>query len=327
MYVVTGGAGFIGSVIVAALNRKATDDIVVSDWLTSDERWRNLSKRILADIVPPQNLLASLTACGKSVKAVIHMGAISETTATDGDLVWERNFKATLDLWSWCTRHEVPFIYASSAATYGDGALGFDDDNSLEALSRLRPLNLYGWSKHAFDLRAVTLAERGMRPPQWVGLKFFNVFGPNEYHKGHMQSVVAKTYPDVATGRPVCLFKSHRPDFVDGGQLRDFVWVEDVVNAIIWLVDNPKVSGIFNIGTGKARSFCDLATATFRAAGREPSIEYIEMPEHLRDKYQYYTQAQMSRLRQAGYTAQFTSLEDAITRYVTHFLAADDRFV
>ncbi|MEJ0044212.1 MAG: ADP-glyceromanno-heptose 6-epimerase [Rhizomicrobium sp.] len=327
MYVVTGGAGFIGSVLVAALNAQSSEDVVVSDWLTVPESWRNLSKRMLADIVPPQQLLEFLDKNPVKPKAILHLGAISDTTVTDGDLVMERNFRSTLHLWNWCTENAVPFIYASSAATYGDGAEGFDDANDIGALSRLRPLNLYGWSKQVFDLRAVRLAERGLAPPQWVGLKFFNVFGPNEYHKAHMQSVVAKTYPDVAAGQPLRLFKSHRPDHADGGQLRDFVWVEDVVAVMTWLLENPAVSGIYNLGTGKARSFADLAHAMFKALGREPRIEYIDMPEHLKAKYQYYTQANMDRLRAAGYKGQFTPLETAVERYIRGFLATEDRFV
>lgn len=299
MIIVTGAAGFIGSVVAAALEAAGERDIVVCDWLEQDERWRNLSKRALADIVAPEKLHVFLDQNPKDIFAIIHMGAISDTTVTDGDLVMERNFRFTADLWKWCTRHGVPFIYASSAATYGDGAEGFDDDNDFEKIRQLRPLNLYGWSKQLFDLRALRLATQGNAPPQWVGLKFFNVFGPNEYHKGHMQSVIAKTWPDVAAGRPVRLFKSHKDGYADGGQLRDFIWVEDVVSVILWLLKNPKVYGIFNVGTGQARSFADLAKAMFQAAGREAEIEYVDMPEHLRSKYQYFTEARMERLRAA----------------------------
>lgn len=328
MIIVTGGAGFIGSNLVAALNNRGEREIVVCDRLRNGDKWRNLAKRQLAGIVPPDRILAHLDAHAPMVRAVFHLGAISATTATDGDLVIDTNFRFSLDLWDWCARHHVPFIYASSAATYGDGETGFTDDNDLEALARLRPLNLYGWSKHLFDLRVRELVNSGRpRPPQWAGLKFFNVFGPNEYHKGAMQSVVAKSYPPIAAGQPARLFKSHRHGYDDGGQLRDFVWVKDVVAVMLWLFDNPGTSGIFNVGSGQARSFRDLVTAIFIALGRPPEIEYFDMPEELRGKYQYFTQADMSRLRAVGYVQPFTTLEDAVRSYVLDALAASDPYV
>ena len=216
-------------------------------------------------------------------------------------------------------------IYASSAATYGDGSVGFDDDGSPEGLARLRPLNPYGWSKHAFDRYvARTVTEGSRTPPQWAGLKFFNVYGPNEGHKGEQASVIAKLHPQVVDGQPARLFKSHRSDYVDGGQVRDFIWVEDCVDVMLWLAENRIVSGLFNVGTGQARSFADLARATFAAMGREAVIEYIDMPEALRDRYQYFTQASIGRLRAAGYQKPFTSLEEGVRRYVTGFLGAVD---
>jgi ADP-L-glycero-D-manno-heptose 6-epimerase len=323
MLLVTGGAGFIGSNVVAALNEAGRADVVVNDILGTDQRWRNLAKRRLADVVAPSDLMRWLD--GRKLDAVIHMGAISDTTATDADLVIETNFRTSLRLLDWCTAARVPFIYASSAATYGEGAAGFDDDWSPTALQQLRPMNLYGWSKHLFDQALVErFTKKEKLPPQWAGLKFFNVFGPNEYHKGEMMSLVAKRFDDAKTGHTVRLFKSHREGITDGDQRRDFIYVDDVVAVVRWLMEAPQVSGIFNVGTGKARSFRDLVTAVFRALKLEPKIEYVDMPEKIRGQYQYFTEAKVDRLRRAGYNAGFTSLEDGVTRYVTQFLNTAD---
>jgi ADP-L-glycero-D-manno-heptose 6-epimerase len=325
MLLVTGGAGFIGSNIVASLNEAGRTDISVCDVLGKDGKWRNLQKRQLADFVPPHDLTRWLD--GRKLDAVIHMGAISDTTARDGDAVMESNFRLSLRLLDWCTETRTPLIYASSAATYGDGAQGFADDNAPTALARLRPMNLYGWSKHLFDLAVIDRARKGAKlPPQWAGLKFFNVFGPNEYHKGEMMSLVAKRFDDARAGKPVVLFKSHRAGIGDGEQGRDFIYVDDAVSVVRWLVDTPKVCGIFNVGTGKARSFRDLMTAMFAALGRKPAIEYIDMPASIRDSYQYFTQAETTNLRRAGYNADFTPLEEAVQRYVTGYLDRPDRY-
>ncbi len=325
-YLVTGGAGFIGSNIVAALCERG-DSVAVCDRLRQGEKWRNLAKRELEDIVAPEMLLSWLGDHGEVLDGVVHMGAISSTTETDADLIVEVNFRLSLDLWRWCSSTGTPFIYASSAATYGDGAQGFDDDCSLEALARLRPLNAYGWSKNLFDRRVIGSIERGgPAPPQWVGLKFFNVYGPNEYHKGTMRSVVAQKYPLAAEGRPVTLFRSHHPDYPDGGQRRDFVFVDDCADVVLWLLDRPEVSGIFNLGTGESRTFEDLARAVCAAAGSDSKIEFIEMPAAIRDRYQYFTQARMDRLREAGYDRPFTSLEEGVRAYVQGFLAQPDPF-
>jgi len=255
------------------------------------------------------------------------MGAISSTTETDADLILGVNFQLSRFLWQWCAHSGVRFIYASSAATYGDGAQGFDDELTREALARLRPLNAYGWSKHLFDRRVIRAVEAGeAAPPQWVGLKFFNVYGPNEYHKGSMKSVVAQKLPLATADQPVTLFRSHRSDCADGEQQRDFVFVDDCVDVVMWLLDNSSVSGIFNLGTGEARSFSDLARALFAALGKAPSISYVDMPESIREKYQYYTRARMERLREAGYLRPFTSLEDGVRAYVTRFLLQPDPF-
>lgn len=325
MLLVTGGAGFIGSNVVAALNEAGRADVVICDLLGQDGKWRNLAKRQLADIVPPAELPDWLN--GRKLDAVIHLGAISETTATDGDLVVETNFRLSMRLLDWCTANATPFIYASSAATYGDGAAGFDDDASLPALRKLRPMNLYGWSKHLFDLAVAGRVARGERlPPQWAGLKFFNVFGPNEYHKGTMMSVLARRFDDIRDGRVVQLFKSHREGIADGDQRRDFIYVDDVVRVVMWLLATPSVSGLFNVGTGKARSFRDLILAAYAALGARPNIQYVDMPEAIRGSYQYFTQSEVARLCRAGYNGGFTTLEDAVTAYVGGYLDQPDRF-
>jgi ADP-L-glycero-D-manno-heptose 6-epimerase len=326
MYLVTGGAGFIGSNIVAALSER-DKEVVVCDWLRDDERWRNLAKHEISEIIEPETALAWLHRKGDRLRAVVHMGAISATTETNVDLIAARNIRATLELMEWCTGARVPLIFASSAATYGDGTQGFDDAFTRGSLAKLRPLNAYGWSKHVVDRRLARWVEAGAKlPPQWVGLKFFNVYGPNEYHKGSMQSVVAKNYSVVRDGQPLRLFRSYRAEYADGGQLRDFVYVRDCVDVVLWLLDNPQVSGLFNLGTGQARSWLDLAKALFAATGRAPAVEFIEMPPTLIEKYQYFTQARMDRLRSAGYQRPFTSLEEGVADYVRHYLAADDPY-
>src|ERR1035437_10314632 len=285
MLLVTGGAGFIGSNVVAALNDAGLTDVAVCDVLGHDGKWRNLAKRRLADGGPPAELLQWLQ--GRQLQAILHLGAISEPTATDGDLVIETNFRLSMRLLDWCTANATPFIYASSASTYGDGAQGFRDDQSMGALKTLRPMNLYGWSKHLFDMAVAERAVRGERlPPQWAGLKFFNVFGPNEYHKGTMMSVLARRFDDIKAGRAVQLFKSHRDGIADGDQRRDFIYVDDVVRVMMWLMATPSVSGLFNVGTGHARSFKDLMLSAYAALGTAPNIRYIDMPMAIRDSYQ-----------------------------------------
>ena len=325
MLLVTGGAGFIGSNVVAGLNESGRSDVVVNDILGSDGKWKNLAKRQLADFVPPADLFRWLE--GRKLEGVIHLGAISDTTATDGDLVMETNFRLSLRLLDWCTSSRTPFIYASSAATYGDGAQGFDDDNTPAALQQLRPMNLYGCSKHLFDLAVVNRQQRGERmPPQWAGLKFFNVFGPNEYHKGAMASVLSKVFDAAKAGNPVRLFKSYSESVADGEQKRDFIYVDDAVAVLRWLTETPSVCGIFNVGTGKARSFRDMIAAMFKALKREPKIEYVDVPAEIRGAYQYFTESRVENLRKAGYNAGFTPLEAAVEQYVTRFLDRPDRY-
>jgi len=325
MLLVTGGAGFIGSNVVAGFNDAGRTDVTVSDTLGCDGKWRNLQKRQLADVVHPAELSGWLK--GRKLEAVIHLGAISSTTATDGDAVMENNFRLSMRLLDWCTATRTPFIYASSAATYGDGGSGFVDDATLPALRQLRPMNLYGWSKHLFDLAVLDRAARkDPLPPQWVGLKFFNVFGPNEYHKGDMMSVMCKVFDRAKAGEPVRLFRSHRPGIADGDQRRDFIYVDDVTAVVRWLLATPGVNGLFNLGTGEAKSFREMIEAMFTALGRPPDIEYIDMPVAIRDSYQYFTEASMENLRGAGYNAGFLPLAAAVKRYVGDFLDRPDRY-
>jgi ADP-L-glycero-D-manno-heptose 6-epimerase len=327
LILITGGAGFIGSNLVATLAGEEGRPVAVCDRLRSGEKWRNLAKHELVDLIHPDELAGWLRDRAGGLEAVLHMGAVSSTTERDADLIVRTNVRLSLDLWDYCTEQGVPFIYASSAATYGDGTQGFDDDDSPAALARLRPLNAYGWSKHFVDRRIARIVHEGRpTPPRWVGLKFFNVYGPNEYHKGPMRSVVHQAWSSAAQGRPVTLFRSHHPDYDDGGQLRDFVWVEDCVELVRWLLGNPEVNGIYNCGSGTARSFLDLAGAAFRAAGREPDIEWIDTPEHLRARYQYFTQAPMDRLRSIGWNRPATPLEDGVERYVREYLARSDPY-
>jgi ADP-L-glycero-D-manno-heptose 6-epimerase len=326
MILVTGGAGFIGSNLVAAL-AEAGHQLAVCDRLGADGKWKNLAHAELTELVPPEGLPELLERSGPELTAVFHMGAISSTLELDGDLVAAVNFRLSQDLWRACTRLQVPLIYASSAATYGDGRQGFDDDGSPEALAELRPLNLYGWSKHLFDRWvARQIADGHPRPPQWVGLKFFNVYGPNEFHKGDMRSLVTKAYPLAAAGEPVTLFRSHHPDYADGGQMRDFVYVRDCVDVMLWLLENPGISGLFNLGTGRAQTWLDLMTALYRSVGRELTVRWMETPLELRDRYQYFTEARMQRLRAAGYARPFASVEAGVRDYVERYLAGADPY-
>jgi ADP-L-glycero-D-manno-heptose 6-epimerase len=326
---VTGGAGFIGSNIVAVLTKDPQARVVVCDRLRNSElaKWRNLAKHPIADWIPPEALWSWLGDRGRGVDIIIHMGAVSSTVEPDVDKIMTANFALSRDLFMWCAEHDRRFIYASSAATYGDGVEGFDDGQTLEHLSGLRPLNAYGWSKALFDIFCMRQAAEGRAPPQWTGLKFFNVFGPNEGHKGAMSSVVAQIWPQVSAGKPVKLFRSEHPDYADGEQLRDFVYVRDVADCIAWLARGGGPSGVFNLGSGRARSFLDLTRATFVAANRAPQIEFIDMPAQLRGRYQYFTEAKMTRLREAGWSRPSSVLEDGVSEYVRSYLATSDPYL
>jgi ADP-L-glycero-D-manno-heptose 6-epimerase len=317
---VTGGAGFIGSALVWALNRRGCERIIVCDRLGTDEKWRNLTPLRFADYVEADDLLPRLQngALGK-FNLVLHLGACSSTTERDEGFLIRNNYEFTRDLAAWSLANRTRFVYASSAATYGDGTAGMEDNDAK--LDTLRPLNMYGYSKHLFDLHAKRAGFLG----RIVGLKYFNVFGPNEDHKGDMRSVVHKSFGQVRETGVIRLFKSHRPGYRDGEQKRDFLYVKDAVAMTLHLAADEKAGGLFNIGSGGARTWLDLARAVFAALKREPKIEFIEMLEGIRDKYQYFTEANLSRLRASGYTAPVTPLEDAVSDYVGNYLVPDKR--
>jgi len=317
---VTGGAGFIGSALVWALNRRGCEDIVVCDILGTNEKWRNLTPLQFADYIEADALLARLQSgvLGK-FDLVLHMGACSSTTEKDATYLIRNNYEFTKDLAAWALANKARFVYASSAATYGDGSAGMEDGDA--DINPLRPLNMYGYSKHLFDLHA----RCGGFLNKIVGLKYFNVYGPNEDHKGDMRSLVHKSFAQVKHEGVIRLFKSYRKDYKDGEQKRDFLYVKDAVAMTLHLAANKKATGLFNIGSGEARTWIDLANSVFGALGKKPKIEFIEMPEAIRDKYQYFTQAGISRLRAAGYREKITSLESAVTDYVQNYLVPDKR--
>ncbi|MFZ0826071.1 MAG: ADP-glyceromanno-heptose 6-epimerase [Verrucomicrobiia bacterium] len=322
---VTGGAGFIGSALVWALNRRGCEHIVVCDRLGTDEKWRNLTPLRFADYVEADDLLSRLQtgALGK-FDLVLHLGACSSTTERDAGFLIRNNYEFTKDLAAWALGQKsrgrkTRFVYASSAATYGDGSAGMADDD--RQLGRLRPLNMYGYSKHLFDLHA---RQAGFLN-QIAGLKYFNVFGPNEDHKADMRSLVHKSFRQVQTEGVIRLFKSYRSDFRDGEQKRDFLYVKDAAAMTLHLAATPKANGLFNIGSGAARTWLDLARAVFAALKRKPKIEFIAMPEAIRDKYQYFTEANLARLRAAGYATPAASLENAVADYVRNYLMPDKR--
>jgi len=317
---VTGGAGFIGSALVWALNRRGCEDIVVCDILATNEKWRNLTPLRFADYVEGGDLLPRLQsgALGK-FDLVLHMGACSATTERNATYLIRNNYEFTKDLAAWALAKKARFVYASSAATYGDGSAGMDDSEAdIEAL---RPLNMYGYSKQLFDL----YAKRGGFLNKIVGLKYFNVYGPNEDHKADMRSLVHKSFAQVKNEGVIRLFKSYRKDYKDGEQKRDFLYVKDAVAMTLHLAASKKAGGLFNIGSGAARTWIDLATSVFAALGKKPKIEFIEMPETIRDKYQYFTQADISKLRATGYREKITSLEKAVADYVQNYLETDKR--
>lgn len=315
MIVVTGGVGFIGSCIVARLNEIGREDLIIVDHLEKmDSKERNIRGKRYADYFDKKDFLDLVlqNRLDDNIDTVIHMGACSSTTLNDAQYYEENNFEYTRHLAQWCLKNNVRFIYASSAATYGDGSQGYMDDE--ETIRRLKPLNLYGGSKQKFDLWV--LGNNVI--DKVVGLKFFNVFGPNEYHKGDMRSVIAKAYPKVVKDGKISLFKSYIKEYTDGEQRRDFIYVKDAVDIVMYFFEHTDINGIYNVGTGHARTWNDVASALFKAAGKELSIEYIDMPENLRDKYQYFTEANITNLRGCGYNEDFTPLDDAVKDYARY---------
>lgn len=324
MYIVTGGAGFIGSAVIWRLNRAGIDDILVTDNLACTEKWRNLVNLRYTEYLHRDELRKRIRENSdslKHVKAVVHMGACSSTTERNADYLMDNNVHYSRELCQWALQNGARFIYASSAATYGDGALGFDDADTQTPT--LKPLNMYGYSKQLFDLWAL---RQGLLK-DIAGLKFFNVFGPNEYHKDDMRSVVCKSFENIRANGHISLFASDRPAYADGGQMRDFVYVKDCVEVIAWLLENPAANGLFNLGTGTARTWNDLARAVFAAMDREPDIRYIPMPPALQGKYQYFTEAAMNKLARTGCPVRFATLEESVADYVRGYLAAADPYL
>jgi len=323
MIVVTGGAGFIGSAFARKLNFEGVSDIIIVDELASTERWKNLRKINFQDYLHKDKFLELIQSkkFGKKPSAIVHMGACSSTTERDADFMMKNNYQYTKSLAEFTLRNKVRFIYASSAATYGNGENGYSD---LEKdLDKFTPLNVYGYSKHLFD----KFAQRSKALNQMVGLKFFNVFGPNEFHKEDMQSVALKSYHQIKESGNVKLFRSHKSEYKDGEQKRDFVYIKDCIDVMWWFLNKPKANGLFNLGTGKARSWNDLVKAVYKALGKSPKIEYIDMPESLRKQYQYFTEAEMKKLTKAGCPVKFRSLEEAVSDYVTNYLEKEDSYL
>ena len=322
MIVITGGAGMIGSMIAWQLNQQGREDLVIADRQTHSDQWQNLCHRRYAEYLDKEELPSWLEANGSQVSAVIHMGAISATTERDWNRLLDHNVRYSQRLWQFCTRNGIPLLYASSAATYGSGDSGYGD----ASIDGLRPLNAYGYSKHYFDQWVLRQAEAGMAPPIWAGFKFFNVFGPNEYHKERMASVAFHSFNQFRDCGTVRLFKSDRDGIADGMQSRDFVYVKDAAKVACWFLDSAAASGLYNLGTGQARSFKDLATAVMTSTGREPNITWIDMPDDLKGRYQYFTRADMSKLHAAGYDQPFHTLEEGVRDYVQNYLMQADAY-
>ena len=315
MIIVTGAAGFIGSAMVGKLNREGYDDIIAVDDFSSVLKKQNLLNKKIVEKIDRDNFFNWLDENHEDVDFIFHIGARTDTTEFDVAIFDKLNLNYTKNMWLKCTGYNIPLVYASSAATYGMGELGYNDSHDI--VEKLKPLNPYGESKNEFDKWALM---QGQAPPFWAGFKFFNVYGPNEYHKGRMASVILHAFRQIATTNKMKLFRSHRHDFKDGEQLRDFVYVKDVVNVLYYFMQNKKEPGLYNLGTGKARSFIDLATATFNTMGKQPVIEFIDTPTDIRDKYQYFTEANMQKLRDYGYPDAFQTLEQGVDDYLRNYL-------
>ncbi|MBP9838660.1 MAG: ADP-glyceromanno-heptose 6-epimerase [Proteobacteria bacterium] len=319
MYILTGGAGFIGSCFLEKLNSQGINNILVVDNLASSSKWKNLRNKNYNDYLHKSEFLQQIkdNKLTNKIDYIIHLGACSSTTETNADYMMENNFQYTKTLASWALKNNIKMLYASSAATYGDGSQGFNDDDNLNP--KLSPLNVYGYSKLLFDLWAL----KSGAIKNLIGVRFFNVFGPNEYHKGEMASVIYKSHQQILKQGNIELFKSYKKEYADGEQKRDFIYVKDCCDALWWMMNQHNLSGIFNLGTAKERSWNDLAKAAFSAQKKPVNIQYIEMPEYLRDKYQYFTEAKMDKLLQAGYTGKFRSLEESIEDYICNYLLVD----
>ncbi|MBN1144169.1 MAG: ADP-glyceromanno-heptose 6-epimerase [Bacteroidales bacterium] len=315
MIVITGAAGFIGSNLAGFMNKNGSTDLVLVDDFSNEQKNRNLAGKNYLLLVDRDHFSNWIDKNHSDVKVVIHLGARTNTAEFDKTIFDRLNLGYSKMVWQACTEYKIPLIYASSAATYGDGELGYSDDH--EVVNNLIPLNPYGESKNDFDKWVLS---RTTAPPFWAGLKFFNVYGPNEYHKGRMASVILHAFNQIRETGRMKLFRSHKPGISDGGQSRDFVYVKDLVNVIYWLYENRPGSGIYNLGTGKARTFLDLTRATFRAMDLEPAIDFIDTPIDIRDKYQYFTEARMDKLIKAGYHKPFTALEAGVDDYVRNYL-------
>ena len=325
MYVITGGAGFIGSNLAAEIEDRDLGEIVIVDRLRDGDKWRNIAKRSLRNIVFPEKMFSYLNAHAGEVDAVIHFGSMSSPMENHVDVLVDANIHLTDKLFRWCTDHQIPFLYASTAGVYGDGSLGFKDDDSNEALSKLRPLSPLAWTKLFTDRKIVDLADRDLPvPPQWIGFRFFNLYGPNEYHKTRHQSIVPLIHSSIKSGKLFPLFKSENPAYKDGDQMRDFMWIEDCVDVILWFLEHPEISGIFNVGTGQARTYADVLRAVYAAMDEKPEMDFIDLPADIKGKYQYFTQADIRKLRNAGYTKPFTSLEEGVAKYVKDYLNTQD---
>lgn len=322
MILITGAAGFIGSALTWYLNELGIEDIIISDKLHSEDKWLNIRKRSYYDWVDRDELFEWLEKKEVKINVVVHLGACSATTEKNGDFLLKNNYEYTKKLWNYCTRNDINYIYASSAATYGDGENGYDDD--IYKIEKLLPLNKYGYSKHIFDLWALKQKET---PKQWVGLKFFNVYGPNEYHKERMASVVYHAYNQALKDKEVKLFKSYKEEYKDGYQLRDFVYIKDVVKIIHFFIETEGKSGIYNVGTGQADSFYNLAFSTMTSMGIIPIIKFVDMPDDLKNKYQYFTEAKMSKLREVGYKEKLYSLSEGVKDYVQNYLLKEDKYL
>ena len=321
MILVTGAAGFIGSNMVASLNKQGYNKIIICDWLDHKSKKKNIQKLNYEEIISPENLITYLNH-KNNIDIIIHMGANSSTTESNFRLMYNINTRFSRNIWKWCTKNKVRLIYASSAATYGDGTRGFNDSET----EKYKPLNVYGLSKYLFDRYVIKQAKNNICPPQWVGIKFFNVYGPNEYHKGKMQSVVKHALDQYKESGKVKLFKSYNNKYSDGEQTRDFIYVNDCITLINWLLENKNISGLFNCGTSIERSFDDLVKAMFKAINVAPCIEYINMPNNIKNQYQYFTKANMNKIKNRGYDIQSTSLEEGVYDYVTNYLLSDDKY-